>query len=164
MIVDDDEINTKAVKSMLNDQWSVITANSGESALELLKKQIPDLILLDVMLPDGTGYDFCKEVREKGIMIPIIFLSAVAEEVNIVQGLGLGADDPASGDRQCQRRTAGTAWSVCRSAGRTPHTGPGGGNCLCLSSRNDPHGRQPYPAIDLHFLQGTLYRPLDSIL
>mgnify|MGYP002514725294 CR=1 FL=1 len=52
-----------------------------------------DLILLDVMLPDGTGYDFCKEVREKGIMIPIIFLSAVAEEVNIVQGLGLGADD-----------------------------------------------------------------------
>lgn len=52
-----------------------------------------DLILLDVMLPDGTGYDLCKEIRQSDEYIPIIFLTAVGEEVNIVQGLELGADD-----------------------------------------------------------------------
>lgn len=52
-----------------------------------------DLILLDVMLPDGNGYEFCKEVRQLDIHTPIIFLTAVGEEANIVQGLELGADD-----------------------------------------------------------------------
>jgi len=51
------------------------------------------LILLDVMLPDGTGYDFCKTLRGQGVRVPIIFLTAMSEEVNIVQGLELGADD-----------------------------------------------------------------------
>lgn len=55
--------------------------------------QKPNLILLDVMLPDGNGYDFCREVRRQDAEIPIIFLTAVGEEVNIVQGLELGADD-----------------------------------------------------------------------
>lgn len=52
-----------------------------------------DLILLDVMLPDGSGYEFCKEIRLQDIHTPIIFLTAVGEEVNIVQGLEMGADD-----------------------------------------------------------------------
>lgn len=52
-----------------------------------------DLILLDVMLPDGTGFTFCQEVRDENAQVPIIFLTAVGEEVNIVQGLELGADD-----------------------------------------------------------------------
>ncbi len=52
-----------------------------------------DLILLDVMLPDGNGYEFCKEIRQFDVHTPIIFLTAVGEEVNIVQGLELGADD-----------------------------------------------------------------------
>ncbi|MBP3505325.1 MAG: response regulator transcription factor [Lachnospiraceae bacterium] len=56
------------------------------------KKQ-PDLILLDVMLPDGSGFDLCREIRSTNQQIPIIFLTAVGEEVNIVQGLELGADD-----------------------------------------------------------------------
>lgn len=53
----------------------------------------PDLILLDVMLPDGSGFDLCREIRSTNQQIPIIFLTAVGEEVNIVQGLELGADD-----------------------------------------------------------------------
>jgi DNA-binding response OmpR family regulator len=61
-------------------------------ARKSLKRQ-PDLILLDAMLPDGTGYDFCKEVREESHQVPIIFLTAVSEEANIVRGLELGADD-----------------------------------------------------------------------
>lgn len=54
---------------------------------------LPDLILLDVMLPDGSGFDLCREIRSTNQLIPIIFLTAVGEEVNIVQGLELGADD-----------------------------------------------------------------------
>ncbi len=53
----------------------------------------PDLILLDVMLPDGSGFEFCKEIRKMDQEIPLIFLTAVGEEANIVQGLELGADD-----------------------------------------------------------------------
>lgn len=53
----------------------------------------PDLILLDVMLPDGSGFDFCREIRKADQEIPLIFLTAVGEEANIVQGLELGADD-----------------------------------------------------------------------
>lgn len=53
----------------------------------------PDLILLDVMLPDGSGFELCREIRSTNQQIPIIFLTAVGEEVNIVQGLELGADD-----------------------------------------------------------------------
>mgnify|MGYP004660732445 CR=1 FL=1 len=49
--------------------------------------------ILDVMLPDGSGYDFCRYLRDIGVRIPIIFLTAMSEEINIVQGLELGADD-----------------------------------------------------------------------
>ena len=49
--------------------------------------------LLDVMLPDGNGYDFCREIREADNYVPVIFLTAVSDEVNLVQGLELGADD-----------------------------------------------------------------------
>lgn len=52
-----------------------------------------DLILLDVMLPDGTGFDFCEEIRKKGSQVPVIFLTAVSDEINIVKGLDMGADD-----------------------------------------------------------------------
>lgn len=52
-----------------------------------------DLVLLDVMLPDGNGYDYCRELRQSNVKVPIIFLTAVSEEANIVQGLELGADD-----------------------------------------------------------------------
>ncbi len=51
------------------------------------------LILLDVMLPDGTGFDYLEELRENNIEIPVIFLTAVGDEANIVRGLDLGADD-----------------------------------------------------------------------
>ncbi|MGN0386592.1 MAG: response regulator transcription factor [Lachnospiraceae bacterium] len=51
------------------------------------------LILLDVMLPDGNGYDFCRELRSQGRDLPVIFLTALAEEVNIIRGLELGGDD-----------------------------------------------------------------------
>ncbi len=51
------------------------------------------LVLLDANLPDGDGYTFCKDIREKGFTLPVIFLTALDQEVNVIQGLEVGADD-----------------------------------------------------------------------
>lgn len=93
LLVEDDFALAMGTEYALETEgYEVMHAPNLEKARKLVD-QNPDLILLDVMLPDGTGYAFCKEVRSRGIITPIIFLTAVAEEVNIVQGLELGADD-----------------------------------------------------------------------
>ncbi len=93
LLVEDDFALAMGTEYALQAEgYEVVHASNLASAREALTKDF-DLILLDVMLPDGTGYDLCKEIRQKNILIPIIFLTAVAEEVNVVQGLELGADD-----------------------------------------------------------------------
>lgn len=67
-------------------------ANLKDARNELEQNQF-SLILLDVNLPDGDGYTFCKTIRDEGFTLPIIFLTALDEEVNVVQGLEVGADD-----------------------------------------------------------------------
>ena len=93
LLVEDDYALAMGTEYALQSEgYRVILAGTIEEARKNLDKTV-DLILLDVMLPDGNGYDFCKEVRQQNWEIPIIFLTAVSEEVNIVQGLDLGADD-----------------------------------------------------------------------
>lgn len=93
LLVEDDFALAMGTEYALQAEgYQVVHAANLQSAREVLGESF-DLILLDVMLPDGTGYDLCKEIRQKNIFVPIIFLTAVAEEVNIVQGLDLGADD-----------------------------------------------------------------------
>lgn len=93
LLVEDDFALAMGTEYALQAEgYEVFCASTLAEAREYIENK-PDLILLDVMLPDGTGYDFCKEVRKNGILIPIIFLTAVAEEANIVQGLEIGADD-----------------------------------------------------------------------
>lgn len=93
LLVEDDYALAMGTEYALDAEgYQVIHAESLEKARAVLAEK-PDLILLDVMLPDGSGYDFCREVRKTNSFIPIIFLTAVGEEVNIVQGLELGADD-----------------------------------------------------------------------
>ncbi|MBR3599127.1 MAG: response regulator transcription factor [Lachnospiraceae bacterium] len=67
-------------------------ANLKDARNELEQNQF-SLMLLDVNLPDGDGYTFCKTIRDEGFTLPIIFLTALDEEVNVVQGLEVGADD-----------------------------------------------------------------------
>ena len=67
-------------------------ARTIKKALELFKQNAYDLLLLDVTLPDGTGFDICKEVRSNST-IPIIFLTASDQEISIVKGLDMGGDD-----------------------------------------------------------------------
>lgn len=93
LLVEDDFALAMGTEYALQSEgYQVLCADTLQKARILLEEE-PDLILLDVMLPDGNGYDFCREVREAGREMPIIFLTAVSEEANIVQGLELGADD-----------------------------------------------------------------------
>ncbi len=64
-----------------------------KEAKEQLNKEEYSLVLLDVNLPDGDGYTFCKEIRARGYTFPIIFLTALDQEVNVIQGLDVGGDD-----------------------------------------------------------------------
>ena len=95
MIVDDDEINTKAVTSMLKEEYNVLTAKSGREAFELLKEQTPDLILLDVHMPEMDGHDVIHVLKEtpEYSEIPVVFLTSDEEENTEVQGLSEGAID-----------------------------------------------------------------------
>ena len=78
--------------SLIDEGFEVERIGTIQEAKSKLSKGNFDLILLDVNLPDGNGYDFCKYVREKS-KIPIIFLTALDDEVNIVMGLQIGGND-----------------------------------------------------------------------
>lgn len=92
LLVEDDKTLAMGIEYSLNNEGFCVTvANSLEEAKSKFINEI-DLILLDITLPDGTGYDFCKIIRNKS-QVPIIFLTACDDEVNTVLGLDLGADD-----------------------------------------------------------------------
>jgi DNA-binding response OmpR family regulator len=91
LVVEDDKVVAYSMKYALED-YNVDFADSLKEARLKLNENFYDLILLDVMLPDGVGYDLCREIRESSD-VGIIFLTACDEEVNIVMGLDIGGDD-----------------------------------------------------------------------
>ncbi len=94
LVVEDNKDLQNLLVINLEDQgYSVIIAEDGLSALELFHTKNPDLIVLDVMLPKLDGFDVCKKIRGENKTIPILMLTAKAEEVDKVLGLELGADD-----------------------------------------------------------------------
>lgn len=94
LLVEDDFALAMGTEYALQAEgYDVVKAGNVKAAKEALKNSSPELVLLDVMLPDGNGYDLCRDIRAQGNMVPVIFLTAVGEEANIVQGLELGADD-----------------------------------------------------------------------
>lgn len=76
-----------------NEGYEVLVAEEGSKAVELVKEQKPDLMLLDLMLPGKSGYEILEEVRNLKFTFPIIILTAKEQEMDKVQGLTLGADD-----------------------------------------------------------------------
>lgn len=92
LIVDDDESIRELLKLYLEDDFDVLEASNGVDALEFTKEASPDVILLDIMLPDKNGWDVCKEVRLFS-NTPIIMISAKGQDVDKILGLELGADD-----------------------------------------------------------------------
>lgn len=93
LVVDDDAPSVKMIAFLLSDAgYTVSTADNGVAALELVDKEHPDLVILDVMMPHMDGHEVCRRIRAK-LQVPIIFLSAKGETTDRVQGLELGADD-----------------------------------------------------------------------
>lgn len=93
LIVDDEKGLVKIMRLNLEqDGFEVVEANSGAEAMDKLRTTIPDLILLDVMMPDMDGFTVLKLVREIG-PTPVIMLTAMGQEEDKVKGLELGADD-----------------------------------------------------------------------
>lgn len=92
LIEDDNALSAGIEYALKSEGFDVNIAATLEKARQLIKQSEYSLLLLDVMLPDGSGYDFCRGVRRQS-NIPIIFLTACDEEVNIVLGLDMGGDD-----------------------------------------------------------------------
>lgn len=93
LLVEDDENLVFGIQYTLSSEgYEVVVAGSLEEARQALQAESIDLILLDVNLPDGSGYQLCSEIRVTS-QVPIIFLTALDEEANVVAGLDLGADD-----------------------------------------------------------------------
>lgn len=92
LIVDDEEEIISFLKDSLEeDGYEIFTAGTGKEALQKIKLY-PDLILLDIMMPDMNGYEVCSNIRDI-VSCPIIFLTAKVEEQDIVKGLAIGGDD-----------------------------------------------------------------------
>jgi len=93
LIIDDDEKLNQLLDEFLSDfGYETISATHPEEGLKLLKKKMPDLVILDIMLPDMDGFEVCKVIRQTHT-VPIIMLTARGEVTDKVVGLELGADD-----------------------------------------------------------------------
>ncbi len=94
IIVEDDKTLLSALKyNLIKDGYDVLTAVDGAQALEVARSENPDLIILDIMLPELSGFDVCRILRKEGMTMPILMLTAKTDEVDKVVGLELGADD-----------------------------------------------------------------------
>ena len=96
LAVDDNSINTKLLaRALVNSEYQILTAGSGREALKVALSELPDIILLDVMMDDMDGYAVCTELQNHPDTkyIPVIFLSAKNESVDKAKGLALGAVD-----------------------------------------------------------------------
>lgn len=93
LLVEDDRTIAAGLEySLQNEGFDIAVCHDIHSGKKIISEQVFGLYLLDVSLPDGTGYELCNMIREKS-NTPIIFLTALDEEVNVVMGLDMGADD-----------------------------------------------------------------------
>jgi len=92
VVEDEKKLNQILQDYLMHYNYAVLSALSGQEALDILDKEMPDLILLDLNLPDIDGLDVLREVRKKS-QVPVIIVSARIEEVDRLIGLELGADD-----------------------------------------------------------------------
>ena len=93
LVVDDEELLVKGIRfNLQNDNYAVITGSNGLEAVQLAHEESPDLIILDVMMPQMDGLTACAKIREFSD-VPIILLTAKAEDIDKLMGFEQGADD-----------------------------------------------------------------------
>jgi putative two-component system response regulator len=95
LVVDDTEANIDILMDIIGEEYDVMVSMDGEDALETVVEDAPDLILLDIMMPDIDGFEVCRRLKDNPdtASIPVIFLSALSEDEEKQKGLGLGAVD-----------------------------------------------------------------------
>jgi two-component system alkaline phosphatase synthesis response regulator PhoP len=93
LVEDDPSITSLLTLHFQAPAFCVTACDKGATALEWLDKEPFDLIVLDILLPDGNGFEFCKKIRRSNSRTPILMLSALGEEMDKVLALELGADD-----------------------------------------------------------------------
>ena len=94
LVVEDDASILTGVTDLLESEgYAVCSATDGKQAISSYEESHPDLLLLDIMLPEKSGYDVCRHIRGTDQLTPIIMLTAKSQEVDKVIGLELGADD-----------------------------------------------------------------------
>jgi len=95
LVVDDDQMNVELLDGILSTEYEVIKASSGIDAFIKLEKTLPDLILLDIMMPNMNGYVFCRQVKNniKTMAIPVLMITALNGEEDKMNAIEAGADD-----------------------------------------------------------------------
>src|ERR1035438_3622341 len=117
LVVDDTPANLSLLSNLLKDQYRIKVANNGIKALELAAAAPPDLVLLDIMMPEMDGYEVCRRLKasEATRLVPIIFLTAKAEIEDEELGFSVGAVDFIH--KRSEERRVG---KECRSRGAPP--------------------------------------------
>jgi DNA-binding response OmpR family regulator len=94
LVIEDEAAIQRGLRDVFSaNGYEVLSAMDGRAGLDAALTERPDLILLDLMLPQVNGYEICQAVREQGLDVPILMLTAKGQESDIVLGLNLGADD-----------------------------------------------------------------------
>jgi DNA-binding response OmpR family regulator len=124
LIVEDDEAMAVALRDGFEyEGFTVTLARDGAAGMRLAAETLPDLILLDVMLPKKSGLDICRRIRTDGNTVPIIMLTARGQEIDKVLGLKTGADDYVTKPFSFMELMARVQAVLRRSGGKTPQAG-----------------------------------------
>ncbi len=94
LVAEDDRLTRQGLLDIFEDEgYETVAAANGKEALARFVETQPDVVCLDIMMPDISGYDVCREIRRSHEDVPILFISAKSEEIDKVLGLEIGADD-----------------------------------------------------------------------
>jgi len=94
LLIEDDRAVAQSLQDGLErDGYEIVWKSTGQDGVRYASEQNPQLIILDIRLPDGSGFDFCKQMRQMKVRQPILILSVQRDEVDKVLGLEIGADD-----------------------------------------------------------------------
>jgi DNA-binding response OmpR family regulator len=141
LIAEDDENTRKGLAEILSGEgYLVVSAADGRQALEVFKRENPDFVCLDIMMPGVSGFDVCKALRKQDESVPIVFISAKSEELDKVLGLELGADDFIV-------KPFGVKEVVARIRAVTRR---------CLAKKPDPAGSRPFALAGIEILPAEL--------
>src|SRR5215467_10349089 len=121
----DSRLRAEVAAACLQDGFEVVEATTGQEALASASEARPTAILLEVSLPDMSGFDVCRELRRLGDDVPIILISTRADEIDVVVGLEIGADDYVTKPVRMRELTARISANLRRTRDEAPQVPPG---------------------------------------